>query len=338
MTSKPACVAISDIHFSLETLSVARRALELALANAEALGVPLWIGGDLHDGKDRLSAKVMNAIIEILKRATVPVYILVGNHDKVHEKAKEHGLNYLRPYAKIIDATCAIEFMPNCAAIPYQSTSEQFLEELAMVQPGWTVFVHQGVLGAEMGDYIIDKSSVDPALLANHNLISGHYHRHQTIGTLTYIGSPYTQTATEATDGAKGCLIVNTDGSWERLIFDTLRKHVVIETTLALLDEADLAGADPFPHPNPGDVIWLKLRGPYAALATLDKKQIGARLFGHADFQYDPIYEEDDVQDKTVDARTDTEVMDNIIDALGETDVYKTELKALWREVCSETR
>ncbi len=331
---KPMCVTVSDIHFSVHTLKVASAALRLALAKAEFLGVPLVIAGDLNDTKDIVRAVVMNAIIAILKGAKVPVFILVGNHDLVNEKGDEHGLNYLRPYATVIDTTCPAPFSDTLWFMPYQNSCEKALASLALVPHGSVLIMHQGVRGAHMGEYVVDKTSLPVEAFAPFTCISGHYHKHQTVGTVTYISSPYTITSAEASDGDKGCLVVNEDGSFEREIFQ-LRRHRTIEARLETLEEADKHGTDPFDLPGAGDIIWLKLHGPRSELDALSKRELGMMLFGHTNYKLDRLPDEELKLTRDVTGVPPGEVLDQLIDAAAETPEQMQVLKALWRDIMS---
>lgn len=325
--SEPACVCVSDIHWGLSTLNEARQATAGALSIAEDMGVPLCILGDLNDTKDVLRGKVLNAIIEIFEPAKVKIYVLIGNHDKQHEKSQEHSLNCLRPYATIVDRACAVEFMEKAAFLPYQSSNVDFIENLSRIKPGWTVFMHQGVRGARMGEYVVDNSSVDPTVLAPYNCISGHYHQHQTVGTLTYIGSPYTISFAEAGDGPKGCLVVNHDGTWRRELFPSIRRHLIVEGDLRIPMLSLAVGRE--------DLVWLKLRGTQAQLDTVDKRALGLHLFRREDYKLDLIYDEQDqVGTKTgteIGTKSDADVLDGLIDNSPYDD--KDTLKALWRDL-----
>ncbi len=267
---KPVFIAISDIHFSVPNLELASKSLQAALSKAEELNIPLIIAGDLNDTKAIIRAEVANALIRILKPAKVRVYILEGNHDKVNEKGKEHGLNYLRPYATIIDEPDIFTFnFTEIHLIPYMSDSSR------LILPTPNAFtkilvMHQGFRGAFMGDYIQDKSSISTDVVKDYTVISGHYHRHQTLGTVTYIGSPYTITYGEANDGPKGFLIVNEDGTFTREILN-LRKHITLERTVDTLNE-------PIPNYNPGDLVKIKVRGTREQLLKVRKQDTNHRL------------------------------------------------------------
>lgn len=318
--SEPIAVCISDIHFNINILSIASTALQAALSKAEQLDVPLVIAGDLNDTKAIIRAEVANKIISILEDAAVEIIILEGNHDKINEKSSEHGLNYLRPYATIVDSTRSVSRLN---FVPYQSSNKEFLKQID--RHDGIVICHQGFLGAYMGDYIQDKSSVSPEAVKNVRIISGHYHRHQTLGTVTYIGSPYTITFGEANDGPKGFIVLNSNGTFTREILN-LRKHVILERTVSHL-------TTPASDINPGDLVWLKVKGPYSELQKINKKQIGEQLFGHNNFKLDLISTDSLPSNVFVETMTPDVMFDTLIDSLEESDEQKNYLKSLWREL-----
>lgn len=328
--TKPLFVAISDIHFNINTLEIASKSLKAARNKAEELNIPLIIAGDLNDTKAIIRAEVANAIIKILKPARIKVYILEGNHDKVNEKGREHGLNYLEPYAEIIDRPRNIPlnrpsigdwdgwvtFLPYSSSPPDSLPTEYVLSKL--------VVMHQGFMGAFMGDYIQDKSSMSVDIVKDYTVISGHYHRHQTLGTVTYIGSPYTITFGEANDGPKGFLVVNTNGTFTREILK-LRKHIIVERTLSDL-ETEVSSY------NPGDLVRIKVKGTRQELNQVDKHALGLKLFGHSNYRLDLIVEESTKEiNKNIDL-TDNEIMLELIEQ------NAPHLKQLYLEVLNETQ
>lgn len=326
ITTKPIAVVISDIHFNLNTLEIASKALKAALNKAAELNVPTIIAGDLQDTKAIIRGEVANRLISLLKQAKTPVYILVGNHDLINEKGKANALEYLAPYATIVsDALILYDF----TLIPYQSDSEVLKHLLTKCDMNNILIMHQGFLGAAMGDYIQDRSSISPDVVKDFAVISGHYHRHQIIGTVTYIGSPYTITFGEANDGPKGFLILNSDGSFTREILH-LRTHIKLELTLQELADWDKGWY------NQDDLLWLKITGPLSELKKLDKKDIGKRFMGHNNFKLDLIPEESSIDSEIKEVPknlTDLEILDQLIDDEAETDNQKTTLKQLYKEL-----
>lgn len=325
--AKPIAVCVSDLHFTAPTLEVASSALSMSIAAAGNLGAPLVIAGDLHNDKTIIRAEVANRLIDILKDVTVPIKILVGNHDLINEKGDEHGLNYLRPYADVIQAPY-MDSRLGVGFIPYQNSVDKVREALKLFHPGDTLIMHQGVKGAWMGEYILDKTSIEVEALSPFKCISGHYHRHQTVGTLTYIGSPYTTSFAEANDGPKGCLVLYSDGSYKQHPFNDLRRHIIVEAKASDAKKPLWAVAY-----APGDLLWLKITGTFTELEEINKKEIGERLFGHCNFKLDKICIGGEAADTLVSHRTDSELLDTIIDRTPEPLERKQELKALWREL-----
>lgn len=321
--SKPVAICISDLHFNLTNLVVASTSLKSAILKANHLGIPLIVAGDLNDTKAIIRAEVANALCEIFKLARTPCYIMVGNHDLCNEKSKEHGLNYLAPYANIVDSPALIA--PSVCLIPYQNDSNQLKEFVGGLNPPVKILImHQGFLGAAMGDYIQDKTSLNPEVVKDFTVISGHYHRHQTIGTVTYIGSPYTVTYGEANDGPKGFLILNEDGTFDREILP-LRKHVIIEHSLPTTDplKVDLT--------HPEDLVWIKVRGPKSLLDKLDQTEMRNSI-KCASLKIDLIPNDSRVLPSTTISLPHSEIFDCVIEALSDTVEHKAFLKELYHE------
>jgi DNA repair exonuclease SbcCD nuclease subunit len=182
-----------------------------------------------------------------------------------------------------------------------------------------------------MGDYIQDKTSIDPELVKDFTVISGHYHRHQTIGTVTYIGSPFTMSFGEANDGLKGFLILNSDGTYTREILN-LRKHIKLELTVDELRIWLNSSMYDTCKYDSSDLVWLKVSGPYSEIQHLNKQQIANRL-GLVSFKLDLIPTDSKPTDIQVENLSSSEVFDTLIDNTSESDEQKTNLKAIWREL-----
>lgn len=333
-------VLISDIHFSLNTLELASESLKVALIMAETHKVPLIIAGDLHDTKAMIRAECSNEIIKLVSSfESVRKLVLVGNHDLINEKAKEDSLHFLNAYCDVVRVPTYDNEL-GLWLIPYFSDT-MALKDLVTKKPsdsdtlryprhGDTLIMHQGLHDAHMGAYVVDKSSLPPETFDGFRVISGHYHRTQTIpcgstGLWTYIGTPYSITFAEAHDGPKGFQLLHTDGSLTQVPLK-LRKHVVVER-----EAADVL--DPIEGLNPHDLLWIKVNGPTSVLDKLDKKAIGMKHLGHQNFKLDKIYSEAVKQDvSAIEALSDDLIIDKLIEDSEETESQKIYLKSLWRE------
>jgi DNA repair exonuclease SbcCD nuclease subunit len=321
--SNPVAVVISDIHFNVKNLELASKSLKAALKKAENLKLPLIIAGDLNDTKAIIRAEVANVLCEIFKHARTSCYVMVGNHDLCNEKGTENSLHFLIPYVNLVDNIQPLNI--NTWMIPYYSDKNKLAEALKQFEPGSKLIMHQGFMGAAMGDYVQDSTSLDPELVKEFKVISGHYHRHQTIGTVTYIGSPYTMSFGEANDGDKGYLILNSNGSYERVIlsFRRHKKFTVRVNELSLYN---------FGVTSLDDLIWLKIEGEESELSKIDKRKLGLDLFGHSNYKLELISTLPSQHLKTDSQHlTDEELFDSLINRLEESTEVKDRLKVLWK-------
>lgn len=327
MSRKPLAVVISDVHYSLNTLSVADRAFKCALEKAEELGMPLIDCGDLTNDKAILRAEVVNTLVETFAHSKVPSYCLVGNHSLINEKSKEHALNFLWPYTSIIDHPQELD---GFYFIPYQANPEDFYAAIEQFPKGSIVFAHQGTIGGHMGDYIKDPSAIDPERIKDYKVFLGHYHRHYENGNTVSIGNPYTLTFGEAYDGMKGYLVVYDDGSYEKVVLP-LRKHHIIEIS-ANNDDKMLATIS---NLNYGEdaIIWVKAHGTKSELSRISKQSFP----GFNNFKLDLVPIEENIIKQEVQNKRPNELLDGIIDSLNEPQSVKIELKGLWKTLFETT-
>ena len=270
---KPEVILISDVHFSVKNLEPASSALRAALKLAADNDAHLFILGDLLDEKSIVRGEVIARIINILGDFDVRPFILRGNHDQLHEKSEAHSLEFLRPYATIIDEPTLVG---RFFFIPYMHNPSTTVVKDLSIPKGATLMMHQGFKGASMGDYVVDKSSLDPVLFKDFKVFSGHYHNHQTVGTITYVGSPYTITFGEANDRPKGILLVcrNNAFSTSKL---RLRQHTIIETDQDLDFKVSV---------RPEDPLWVKVveKEGRPGFRNITKKIIDEKL-GRSDYR-----------------------------------------------------
>lgn len=329
MTKAPRAVLISDVHYSLGTLALADKAFRMAIDKAAELSIPLVDCGDITNDKALLRAEVMNTLIQTMRYANdkdVKVYLLVGNHSLINEKAKEHALTFLSPYATIVSNPAHVD---GFNFIPYQSSKEDFLVALNQFPKKSTVITHQGFMGAFMGEYVQDKSSVDPSLCKDYAIFSGHYHKHQSLQTVTYVGNPYTLSFAEANDGHKGFLILNNDNSYTR-VFTNLRKHCVYSLNLSNITKIkDI---------NHEDLVWVKLEGLEEDLAKVNKIKLSESLFDitPAIFKLDKISRKSSKKLDNKQPLIPSQMFDNLIETLPCSKKQVSVLKTLWKEVYNE--
>lgn len=320
---KPRAVIIADVHYNVHTLHVADAAMNFALRKAEELGVPCIVAGDLHDTKALLRGECVSAILSTFRSAKCRVVVLPGNHDLINEKGKAHALDFLRHLVDLVEVPALDR--SGLWFVPYEAEGAVLGQVLCQIPRGSTVIMHTGVLGAAMGHYVKDTTSLPPEAFSGLRVVSGHYHRAQDIkcpkgGLFSYIGNPYTLTFGEAQDGPKGYRILMEDGTLPQIELP-LRRHTVLEAAYTSLP--DLSG-----YP-PEDLIWVKVHGPKSKLIKIDKA-----TFGRTNFKLDLIPDEDALESRPKsDTQSGEQILDGLIDRLGDTADHKTYLKTLWREL-----
>lgn len=298
--------------------------MRTAIAKANALQVPLIVAGDLHDTKANLRGECVKAMINTFKTAHITPIIVIGNHDRINEKSIEHSLEFLPPYATLVEFPIK-NLIPHLTLIPYHHDPDELKSYLKTIPKGSTLIMHQGISGSNSGEYIQDKSAIIKDDAAGMRVISGHYHARQTIelpdgGTWDYIGNPYTINFGEANDPPKGFQILMDDGSLE-FVPTNLRKHVIYEIDLSMSRLSPVI----FPHAS-NDLVWLKVKGTREQLNNF-KKPFDCRL------DLIPYESSTNVLENRT-SKTQPELLDQLIDSLTNTsDETKIRLKDFWKRL-----
>lgn len=337
---KPVAVVISDVHYNINTLEVADKAMNLAIDKANELEVPLIVNGDLHDTKANMRAECVTTMLKTFNRCKLTPKILMGNHDKVNEKSQEHALDFLNETARVISNP---EYSGGWYFIPYQHDPDTFKKILSDTPIGSTVFCHQGVIGSSAGYYLKDSSAVPLEWFEDYRAISGHYHTRQQLfckgpsvfyphdpyrGVFDYVGNPYSLGFGEANDPEKGFQILYDDGHLEFVPIN-LRKHVIYECFKNTHWISDYKSF------NDNDILWIKAEGPSDWLSTVNKTFFKEKLGIQQDFKLDLIPTDTEVsKQETKSEQTQSEILDTLIDGLKNTDDRrKLKLKDLWKKL-----
>ncbi len=337
---KPIAVCISDIHYNLQTLSIADEATTKAIDKANELEVPLIVAGDAHDSKANMRGECVNAMIKTFRKCNLPPYLIVGNHSRLNEKSPEHALNFLREYATIIDQPCVKILELDLYMLPYNHNPEALTMNLSTIPKGSTLIMHQGLKKAASGDYIQDHSAILPQDVSSFRVISGHYHTRQTIrtgypefkgdlvGTWDYIGNPYTLNYGEANDPPKGFQVLYDDGSLE-FVPTNLRRHIVINA-----EWSDRGLSHELVIPELQDLVWIKVKGPAHLLNSKTKEQYKELMFIPGDFKLELIPNDIETLGVSYDINiSPNEALDSTIDSSNLDSAQKNRVKNLWKEL-----
>ena len=339
--AKPIGVIAGDKHFNLNTLEVAEKGTRMAINKANELNVPFISNGDMLDQKAQLRAEYVNALIEIFKTCKIKPYINVGNHSRINERAPEHALNFLKPYAHVIETPTYINELESYI-IPYDHDPIALGSYLKTLPENSRLIMHQGIHGSLAGEYILDKSAIDKSLLANFRTILSHYHTRQDIkcgrprkgavGLASYIGNLYTLNFAEANDPPKGFQILMDDGTLQ-FVPTNLRKHVVLN-----VDKVQVTGKVPVEDIRDIDLVKVKYTGTKEELSKINKQTLGKELGLPDSYKLEliPLDTTSNTKSKDITQHMTQDLMlDTIIDSMpNTTGSQKERLKTLWRNLC----
>lgn len=150
----------------------------------------ILILGDLTDQKDKHSSKLVNAVVDGLKKLTsVQVIILMGNHD--------YHADPTNPFFKFLSNMHHIKFLTkpemhyNMLFLPHFHDQKEWNKFRWDKRPSFA-FIHQTVTGAisESGQRL-DGFSLKPLKRLKCPVYGGDVHKPHTVEPVTYIGPPY---------------------------------------------------------------------------------------------------------------------------------------------------
>ncbi len=186
----------------------------------------LWLG-DMQDTKELVRSKCLNQWYTYFSESKLHHYILVGNHDWHNLECKDHSLRTLMSLdnVTIIDEPTETEYG---FMVPYIHEHSEF-EALMRKVAANTAFVHQGFTGFDYGNGFIAKQESNVKCLDGFDtVISGHFHKYQKKGNLTYLGTPFSHSFGESNQ-TKYIGIFNTQTKKMELLETPFPKHLTVE-------------------------------------------------------------------------------------------------------------
>lgn len=157
--------------------------------------------GDIYHIRYRVSVALQNRLLDFFKvRDDVRFILLPGNHDQINV-AGEHALEVFRELDNV-EVITQPRWDGRGLWIPYRKDPADIYSALSTLRPSEfprIAWMHHGVRGAMMNNHFHDKEGIELSSFgAFEHVYCGHYHKPQTVGNVTYIGSPYQTRADEA--------------------------------------------------------------------------------------------------------------------------------------------
>tara|TARA_B100001248_G_scaffold262099_1_gene256065 strand:- start:1168 stop:4284 length:3117 start_codon:yes stop_codon:yes gene_type:complete len=190
----------ADLHCSIKTLDLCLDVLKDIHTRAIKMNTTVGFLGDFFDTVYRrgtIPVDMLNTLLDFFADEwKVEMIMIPGNHDYIDASETEHALEpfrYASNYIKIIDKPTVLN---DILWMPWKRNNEEIKQVFRFVKNYKVIFGHFDVIGAIHSNILSDrglKKDDFPTLT-----ITGHYHRPQTIGNVTYIGSPYQTSMNEA--------------------------------------------------------------------------------------------------------------------------------------------
>lgn len=154
------------------------------------------VAGDFFDNRRNLRIDVMNSAIDIVETISkiCPIVFCVGNHDTYY--TNNNIITSLRVFSNIenvyiVEKTAKLKVCDK--TIEIISWIENGVEESVLVKKSTAdiLVLHTDINGLKYPSNIKIEGRVEAKGFKGSRIYSGHIHKHQTKGKITYIGSPY---------------------------------------------------------------------------------------------------------------------------------------------------
>ena len=201
---------VGDPHVTVSELADSWALIELVNRTASEHEVDAIVFlGDQYHTHSLVHLQVMHFWMQALEHVwsahtgskLAKVFLLVGNHDKGGDSNQQHVHAMLahkdrNPMVTVVDEPTRIG--PGVIAIPHRDSGEDFLSLCSEYPEDATVVCHQTFNGGQYDNGFYAKDGIDPNLVPQPMILSGHIHAPQSFGKVWYVGAPRWRTASDA--------------------------------------------------------------------------------------------------------------------------------------------
>lgn len=187
---------IGDVHATPEELGDCQNLLDLIEEKVKATAARPVFLGDQYNTHNIVRVEVMWFWREAFRRLKFwnPI-AMVGNHDFAGEGLPIHAMIAHENAALVVDQPHRLD---GVLLMPYFSNRDLFVRECVKNRDLKTMICHQTFDGAKYENGFYTQDGVDPDLLPQSLVLSGHIHTPQTFGKIVYIGAPRWRTLSDA--------------------------------------------------------------------------------------------------------------------------------------------
>lgn len=165
--------------------------------------------GDTFDTHAVLRSEVLNEFMKHVYKTIsrgIPYVYLVGNHDMY--KPSDSKYHAMLPFKNKIDDFYVIDETTDFLGmtfVPYQYDGKNFPKQTLPI-----CVAHQTFIGADYGPIRTTEGVDATSILGCEIIISGHIHTKAILGSVLYVGSPFSQSASDV-DQVKGITCFDTE-------------------------------------------------------------------------------------------------------------------------------
>lgn len=164
--------------------------------------------GDALDTHAVIRSEALNELMAHIYKCIdsgIPYVYLKGNHDQAGPKdEKYHALLPFKGRIKDLHIVDTPQDLFGMTFVPFLADGDAFPRKTLPI-----CVAHQTFLGADYGP-VNSTEGVDPDTISADIIIAGHIHKKHNLGKVVYVGSPYSQDASDVNQ-IKGVSIFDTD-------------------------------------------------------------------------------------------------------------------------------
>lgn len=213
-------ICFSDIHFGLRHNSKNHNQdcldfIDWMIEQADLRGCDTCIFlGDWHHHRSNVSILTLDYTMQALRKLNnyfKKTYIMVGNHDLFYrEKRDVHSMVVGAEFENIVIVD-KLTVIGNVALIPW--LVEEEWKGVSSLTTKY-IFGHLELPGFKMNASVVmpDHGTLNSSHFENQSMVfSGHFHKRQTKGKITYIGNPFGHNFGDVWDFERGAMYLEWD-------------------------------------------------------------------------------------------------------------------------------
>lgn len=256
---------VGDPHAKLDNLDKQKALTEIV----EARGKPvIWLG-DILDTKEIIRGKCLNFWYEYFRKSELQHIVLVGNHDWFNLECEDHSLRVLEelPNVDVVDRL-DIEgsALKKVAYLPYLHDPEKIKAVLDSIPDNYVLFAHLELSDFDFGNgHTCESGLTFDYFKRFKRVITGHFHKYQQKGNVTYLGTPFSLNFGE-TNQTKYLAEYDFDADTLDLIETNFPRHMTYQIDCANPFDFDTLKAD--------DYNRVILEGTQEQIQTFDKAKL----------------------------------------------------------------